>query len=183
MTGPREIWTIGHWTHPVADFLELLHPRAIASLVDVRAHPGSRRSPQFGSDAMAAWLADDGIDYRRLAALSGRRPRQDADPSINAGWQNSSFKNYADYTLTDEYRRGVEELTAIAASRRTAIMCGEPVPWRCHRLLISNTLVVQGWAVHHVMPDGSVREHVLGQWGAPATLEGEYLTYPDEASD
>lgn len=183
MTETRELWTIGHWTHPVTDFLALLHERGTESLVDVRAHPGSRRSPQFGSDAMSAWLADDGIDYRRLAALSGRRPRQDVDPRINGGWQNNSFKNYADYTLADEYHRGVQELEAVAASRRTAVMCGEPVPWRCHRLLISNTLVARGWSVHHIMPDGTVREHVLGQWGAPALVEGDGLTYPADVTD
>lgn len=184
MDDSREIWTIGHWTCPIPEFLAPLDEHGIEVLVDVRAHPGSRRNPQFGSDAMGAWLPEDGIDYRRIPELGGRRPRQDVDPRINAAWQNQSFKNYADYTLTDEYRSGIDELTAIARSRRVAIMCGEPMPWRCHRLLIANTLVAQGWTVEHLTTGGEPRRHVLGQWGAVPVVDADgRVTYPDRAED
>ncbi|KRE43143.1 DNA repair protein [Knoellia sp. Soil729] len=176
------MWTIGHWTCPIPDFLAPLDEHRIELLADVRAHPGSRRNPQFGSDAMSEWLPENGIDYVWLPELGGRRRRQDApdvDPEINGGWQNASFKNYADYTLTDAYRSAIDDLTTTARTRRVAIMCGEPMPWRCHRLLISNTLTAQGWKVEHLVTGGDARLHVLGQWGATPTV-GEHgeLTYP-----
>ena len=178
-----EIWTIGHWTNPQAEFLARLGQHRIHLVADVRAHPGSRRNPQFGSEAMAQWLPEHGIGYRHLGALGGRRPRQDVDPTLNAGWQNVSFKNYADYTLTDEYRGGIDELLALAGAHRVTIMCGEPVPWRCHRLLIANTLVARGWLVWDVLPGGEARRHQLGQWGAdPVTDEHGRLTYPPGTS-
>ncbi|GAB3474416.1 DUF488 domain-containing protein [Nocardiopsis coralliicola] len=181
MTAGPAIWTIGHWTLPIADFAALLHEHRIGLLADVRAHPGSRRSPQFGSEAMSRWLSENGIAYLRLPQLGGRRPRQDVAPGINAGWRNPSFRNYADYTLTEGYRSGIGELTAIAESRRVAIMCAEPVPWRCHRLLIANTLAARGWPVRHLFADGTEREHVLGQWGAPPAIDGQrQVTYPGQ---
>jgi len=180
--GPATIWTIGHWTHPIGEFVELLDGSGIELVADVRAQPGSRRSPQFDSDALRQSLRDADIDYLRLAALAGRRRRQDVDPGINAAWQNTSFKNYADYTLSDEYRGGVEQLTALARDRRVVVMCGEPVPWRCHRLIIATTLTAQGWTVLHLMPDGSTRRHELGQWGAAPVVDGDRVTYPDQPS-
>lgn len=180
----RTIWTIGHWTSPVPDFLDTLGSRRVEVLVDVRAHPGSRRSPQYGEDAMARWLPEHGIEYRRIAALGGRRRRQDVDPTLNAGWQNESFKNYADYTLTAGFRAGFEELTGLAGTRRVAVMCGEPMPWRCHRLLVSNALVARGWAVEHLVAGGAPRPHVLGQWGATPVVDGEgRVIYPAEAQN
>lgn len=174
-----ELWTIGHWTCPRETFLEPLFGAEIEQLVDVRALPGSRRSPQFDSDEMQQWLADSEIGYLHMAELGGRRRRQDVDPQINAGWHNASFKNYADYTLTDEFRDGLERLMTLATERRTVIMCGEPMPWRCHRLLISNLLVARGWSVHHLIVDSAPREHRLGQWGAEPVVEGRRVTYPD----
>jgi len=182
-TDAGEIWTIGHWTCPVPAFLEPLDEHGMELLVDVRAQPGSRRSPQFSSDAMPGWLRDAGIDYVHLAELGGRRPRQDVDPAVNAGWQNASFKNYADYTLTDAYERGIERLTALARSRRAVVMCGEPMPWRCHRLLVANTLVARGWTVWHLMVGAAARRHRLGQWGAtPVVDESGRVTYPAATS-
>lgn len=181
MTHAREMWTIGHWTCPIPTFLEPLDAARIDLLVDVRAHPGSRRNPQFGSAEMAQWLPEHGIDYRHLPALAGRRRKQpDIDPSINAGWQNASFKNYADYTLTDAFHDGLADLTELGQAHRVAIMCGEPMPWRCHRLLISNALTAQGWTVRHLVAGGPTREHVLGQWGATPTVHGGHVTYPDQ---
>lgn len=179
-----EIWTIGHWTSPPADFLAQLQRHRIDVVADVRAHPGSRRNPQYGGDAMAHWLPEAGVDYLQLPALGGRRPRQDVDPSLNAGWQNASFRNYADYGLTGDYERGIEQLTELARTRRVAIMCGEPMPWRCHRLLIANTLVARCWTVWDILPGGEARRHELGQWGVePVADERGRLTYPPAAEE
>src|SRR6185437_124630 len=180
MSNDPEIWTIGHWTCPVSAFLQPLDYQDIDLLADVRAQPGSRRNPQFGSEAMAHWLKDAGIVYVHLPELGGRRPNQHAEPDTNAGWQNTSFKNYADYTLTAEYDHGIARLTALALSHRTVVMCGEPMPWRCHRLLIANTLTVRGWTVWHLMGEACPRKHQLGRWGAtPIVDEQGRLTYPD----
>jgi uncharacterized protein (DUF488 family) len=175
----HQIWTIGHWTCPIPTFLEPLDAAHVDLLADVRAHPGSRRNPQFGGTEMAQWLPEHGIDYRHLPALAGRRRRQpDIDPDVNAGWRNDSFRNYADYTLTEEFERGLAELTELASRRRVAIMCGEPMPWRCHRLLIANSLTARGWTVRHLVAGGPTRTHVLGQWGATPAVDGGRVTYP-----
>ncbi|WP_030901892.1 DUF488 family protein [Streptomyces sp. NRRL F-5126] len=176
----REIWTIGHWTCPEQEFLGLLDAQRIDTLVDVRAHPGSRASPQFLADAMRGWLERAGIAYTYLGEeLGGRRRRQDVDPAINAGWRNASFKNYADYTLGPAYERGIDRLTSLAAGHRVAVMCAEPVPWRCHRLLIANTLTARGWTVLHILGTGEPRAHELGGWGAAARVDPDgTVTYP-----
>lgn len=180
MSDRNEIWTIGHWTCPVPAFLDPLDRAGINLLADVRAQPGSRRSPQFGS-GMSSWLGDAGIRYIHLPELGGRRRQQVVDPSINAGWENASFKNYADYTITDEYRRGLTRLISLARSNRVAIMCGEPMPWRCHRLLIANSLVAQGWTVWHLISGSAPRRHQLGQWGAtPVVDQHRHVAYPAE---
>lgn len=174
---PGELWTIGHGNSSEPEFLRRLLDHGIELLVDVRALPGSRRSPQFDADRMPQWL--DGIDYLRSPELGGRRARQDVDPGINAGWRNASFKNYADHTLTEPYQRGLERLRASATDRRTAVMCGEPVPWRCHRLLIATSLVARGWTVWHLIGDGRPHRHELGEWGAePSVAEDGTVTYP-----
>jgi len=173
------LWTVGHWTWSQEEFLELLAPDAIEQLVDVRALPGSRRSPQFDAERMQTWLAAAGIDYRHDPDLTGRRRRQDVDPAINAGWQNVSFKNYADHTLGPAYRSAIERLELAATERRTVIMCGEPMPWRCHRLLISNTVVARGGVVWHLMGRAPRQPHELGRWGAtPQVGPGGHVTYP-----
>lgn len=180
---PGTIWTIGHWTCPKPVFLHPLLEHDIELLVDVRALPGSRRSPQFDADEMPQWLAEVDIDYLHLPELGGRRKRQDVDPEINAGWQNASFKNYADYTLTTGYRDGLDRLQKLATEHRTVLMCGEPMPWRCHRLLISNSLVARGWDVWHLIAEGEPRRHELGQWGArPDVAADGTVTYAPESS-
>ena len=175
----REIWTIGHWTCPEPAFLSPLHEYDISLLADVRAQPGSRRNPQFGRDTMPRWLARAGIDYVHLPELGGRRRKQDVDPDINAGWRQPSFRNYADYTLGPQYREGIQRLTALATEHRTAIMCGEPMPWRCHRLLIATTLTAQGWTVWHLIGGAEPRRHEPGMWGATPSISADgQVTYP-----
>ncbi|HIY22916.1 MAG TPA: DUF488 domain-containing protein [Candidatus Brachybacterium merdigallinarum] len=177
------IWTLGHWTCPEGDVLTTFRGAGIDELVDVRRLPGSRRSPQFDAEEMVRWLGEAGIGYRRSAELAGRRPKQsDVDPQLNAGWQNTSFKNYADHTLTPEYERGIEALTDLAAEHHVVVMCGEPMPWRCHRLLIANTLVARGWEVVHLRVGSAPAEHELGAWGArPVLREDGALVYPPDA--
>lgn len=179
------IWTLGHWTSPVDAVLATLRSVEIDELVDVRKLPGSRRSPQFDAEEMTRWLGGAGIGYRRSAELTGRRPKQrDVDPQLNAGWQNTSFRNYADHTLSAEYEQGIEELEALAAEHHVAVMCGEPMPWRCHRLLISNTLVARGWKVVHLRVGSAPAVHELGAWGArPIVREDGTVIYPPEAQE
>ncbi len=175
----REIWTVGHWTCPEETFIGLLDAQHIGVLADVRAQPGSRRSPQFSRDAMREWLERAGIDYVYLDELGGRRRKQDVDPAANAGWHNASFRNYADYTLLPAYEHGIARLTGLAARDRVAVMCGEPMPWRCHRLLIANTLTARGWTVRHIMDAGEPRVHELGAWGAAPRADAHgRVTYP-----
>lgn len=179
------IWTLGHWTSPVDAVLATLRSVEIDELVDVRKLPGSRRSPQFDAEEMTRWLGGAGIGYRRSAELTGRRPKQrDVDPQLNAGWQNTSFRNYADHTLSAEYEQGIEELEALAAEHHVAVMCGEPMPWRCHRLLISNTLAARGWEVVHLRVGSAPAVHELGAWGArPIVREDGTVIYPPEAQE
>ena len=175
-----EIWTIGHSTRSTEEFLALLHDHAIDSLVDVRSYPGSRRCPQFGRETMSVWLADDAITYQHASDLGGRRNRQhDVDPAINAAWRNASFRNYADYTLGNEYQAGIVQLATMAQTSRVAFMCSEALPWRCHRSLIANTLVARDWAVHHLMSVGKVIEHRLGAWGPEPLVADGRVTYPE----
>jgi uncharacterized protein (DUF488 family) len=187
-TVPGELWTIGHWTCPPDVVLETLGSAGITLLADVRRTPGSRASPQFNPDQLSSWLAAAGIGYVHLPKLGGRRPRSTVvDPATNAGWQNAGFRNYADYTLTPDYEDGLAQLAGLARSGRVAIMCGEPMPWRCHRLLIATTLTARGWAVTHLMTNARPQPHRLGRWGAtPVVRPDGVVTYPaqpDGAAD
>lgn len=174
------IWTIGHSTRTAEEVLTLLHSCAIDSLVDVRSFPGSRRCPQFGREVMSTWLADDGIAYRHMSALGGRRNKQrDVDTAINAAWKNASFKNYADYTLSEAFEAALSDLIEMAQSSRVAYMCSESVPWKCHRLIISSSLVARGLSVHHIMTASKVTEHQLGQWGPKPMIADGRVNYPE----
>lgn len=174
-----EIWTVGHWNLSVEEFLRPLRDTQIQLLVDVRSLPGSRRSPQFNREAMERWLPDAGITYTHMADLGGRRRSQDVDPDVNAGWNNESFKRYADYTLDDSYSDAITALDNLALAQRTVIMCGEPVPWRCHRSIIADTLVSRNWTVTHLLHGAPPVNHVLGKWGAkPVVGDDGRVFYP-----
>lgn len=174
MTGaPRELLTVGHSTHALADFLALLRGAGVQLVADVRRAPGSRRHPHFAASALAASLAQAGVGYEHLPDLGGRR--SPAADSINDGWQVAAFRGYADHLRTSEFAAGRERLAALAAERRTAIMCAEALPWRCHRRLIADALVVRGWTVDHVGPDGRLTRHELTAF---AEADGERLRYP-----
>jgi uncharacterized protein (DUF488 family) len=178
----REVWTIGHWICPEETFVGLLRGEGVELVADVRSHPGSRTSPQFAQEALRGWLARAGIGYVHLPELGGHRPKQDVEPGINAGWRQRSFHNYADYTLTPGYEQGIKRLTGLAGAQRVAYLCAEPMPWRCHRLLISNTLTARGWSVRHIMGGRTVQVHEFGQWGAtPSVHDDGTITYPPDA--
>jgi len=167
-----EIFTIGHVAMPIDHFVELLKRFDIRMLVDIRRFPGSRKSPQFGSDALRESLAEAGIGYMHLVALGGRRqPRPD---SQNCAWRNMSFRGYADYMETPEFAEGLRELMDLARNQRVAIMCSEAVWWRCHRSMVSDALMAQGWQVWHIMSDGARKPH---RFTEPARLENGELTY------
>lgn len=171
---PR-LFTIGHSTHPLDQFLALLTRCHIARLGDIRRFPGSRKYPHFNRDSLAKSLPDAGIEYHWIEALGGRRGKMANGSSSNLGLRNESFRNYADYMLTEEFREGVKQLLAIAAGEPTAFMCSESVFWRCHRRLVADYLLVNGIAVQHIMPSGELRPHTLTKG---ARIEGGVLTYP-----
>src|SRR5579864_2577486 len=146
------IFTIGHSTHPIAEFLTLLQQVAVDLLVDVRSIPRSRTNPQFNADVLPKALAEAGITYRHLRALGGLRHRTKGGiPSPNTLWRVAAFRNYADYATTDAFRRGLDELRALARGHCCAIMCAEAVWWRCHRRIIADYLLAEGTAVAHIM--------------------------------
>ena len=166
------VYTIGHSTRDIAEFVALLDRSRIERLIDVRAFPGSRRYPHFNRDELARTLPGYGIEYRHLPSLGGRRrPRPDAPPSA---WRNESFRGYADYMRTPEFHRALDELMTLATERRTVIMCSEAVPWRCHRSLISDALYARDVTVEHILDSGTSR-HALTSF---AVVNDGQVSYP-----
>jgi uncharacterized protein (DUF488 family) len=157
MTKHLSIWTIGHSTLPIGEFVQALKAFAIQTLVDVRSFPGSRRYPQFNKDRLLASLADAGIEYVHSPELGGRRHAK--PDSLNIAWRNETFRGYADYMETEDFRKSIERLLEISRAHRTAIMCAEAVWWRCHRGLISDYLKVKEVRVVHILSAGKSDEH------------------------
>lgn len=171
------IWTIGHSTHPLERFVELLRAHGIEAVADVRRHPGSKRNPQYGAQALPAALGDAGIGYVAFVDLGGRRaPHAD---SANSAWRNDAFRGYADYMDTPAYENARARLLALARERRTALMCAEGLWWQCHRALISDDLKSRGVVVHHIAPDARVSEHPYTQ--AARIVEGRLVYGRGEA--
>lgn len=170
----RTIYTIGHSTHTIEEFIAMLQAHNIQELVDVRTVPRSRHNPQFGTDELAASLRQVGIAYTHLAKLGGlRRTTKD---SVNTGWQNTSFRGYADYMATPEFRDGLEQLQRLAETKTVAIMCAEAVPWRCHRSLTSDALTTLGWQVLHITGKKTAKQHELTPF---LKVQDGNLTYPE----
>jgi uncharacterized protein (DUF488 family) len=168
------LWTIGHSNRDLAEFLDLLMEERIEAVADVRRFPGSRRYPQFGRQALSAELDERGIKYVHLPGLGGRRTQR--TPSTqNSGWRVAAFAAYADYMLSSEFASSFEELSTLAAASRTAIMCAEALPWRCHRRLIADQFVALGWTVRDIIGSGQVRQHELPPF---ARIADGHLTYP-----
>ena len=171
------IFTIGHSTRPIAEFLSLLQDVGVDLLVDVRSIPRSRTNPQFNADALPGPLGDAGIRYLHLSALGGLRHRKKGAPtSLNTFWHVAAFGNYADYAATDAFRTGLNKLRELSRANCCAIMCAEAVWWRCHRRIIADYLLVQGIPVTHIMGSGKVDPAKLTP-GAHVLADGA-LVYP-----
>jgi uncharacterized protein (DUF488 family) len=153
------VLTIGHSTHPFEEFAAMLGAHGIERLVDVRTIPKSRRHPQYNTEFLAAELPARSIDYVHMKSLGGLR--KPAKNSRNTGWRNESFRGYADYMATEEFQQGMNRLIDLAREKRTAMMCAEGVPWRCHRSLIGDALLVRGVHVEDIMSATSSRDHQL----------------------
>ena len=172
MAKELSLWTIGHSTLAIEDLIDRLKAFRIETLVDVRSYPGSRRYPQFNKENLRDSLTNAGVSYLHLPELGGRRKTR-AD-SLNLAWRNESFRGYADYMETQEFRAGIERLREIAGEGATAIMCSEAVWWRCHRSLISDYLKVQGIEVIHIMTAAKSEVHPFTS--AAKIVDGE-LSY------
>ena len=157
MSQVSSVFTIGHSTRSLDEFIEILKSFPIEILVDVRSFPGSRRYPHFNREALKGSLGGVNIEYAHLPELGGRRrPLPD---SLNMAWRNESFRGYADYMETDDFRDGIDRLLDLARDRRTVIMCSEAVWWRCHRSMISDYLKAKGVDVIHILAAGRSEGH------------------------
>ena len=154
---PASLWTVGHSTHAIDAFLDILRAHGVTRVADVRRFPGSRRHPHFHPDALEGSLSAAGIAYTPMPELGGRR-RPLAD-SPNVAWRNDAFRGYADYMDTPAFAAAAGELAAAARRDRVAVMCAEAVWWRCHRALIADAFKSRGWTVLHLLGVGAPREH------------------------
>ncbi len=169
------ILTIGHSRRALEELIRLLQAHQVTQLVDVRTVPRSRHNPQFNRDTLPDDLKAVGIDYLHMPGLGGlRHPRPD---SPNAGWQNTSFRGFADYMQTPEFLENLQKLMTLAEQHRVALMCAEAVPWRCHRSLIADALFVRGYPVQHILSATRAQAHKLTPF---AHVEEGHITYPEE---
>ncbi|MBS0478675.1 MAG: DUF488 domain-containing protein [Proteobacteria bacterium] len=178
---PLPLFTIGHSTRTIAEFVDLLRAGNVALVVDIRTVPRSRTNPQYNLDVLPGELAPYQIGHLRIAELGGLRGRQsDVPPDINAYWTNQSFHNYADYALSAGFRSGMAQLLDVAEERRTAIMCSEAVWWRCHRRLVADYLIRANRAVYHLMGKDAVQPAKI----TPAAVyAGDGIHYPRPEED
>ena len=172
---PATVWTVGHSTRPMTDFLTLLQAHGIEAIADVRRFPGSRRHPHFARESLEQSLPEAGLEYLWLPELGGRR--RPAKDSPHIGWRNDSFRGYADHLASAEFAEGHRKLLALARERRTAMMCSESLWWRCHRGLVSDVLKLEGIQVLHIQDPARAPEH---PWTAPARVVDGHLVYAPE---
>ncbi len=167
------VFTVGHSTRSFEELLELLRAHGVERLVDVRTVPRSRRNPQFNRDTLAKSLRNRRIGYRHMKDLGGlRRPARD---SVNTAWRNASFRGYADYMQTESFDTALGRLAELAQEKATVIMCAEAVPWRCHRSMIADALIVRGFEVRDIMSATSAKPRTLNPM---ARVNGRQVTYP-----
>jgi len=167
------VYTIGHSTHPIDEFLLILKTYSINLLTDIRTVPRSRHNPQYEQAEFRKSLQRQNIDYVHMPSLGGlRHARKD---SVNTGWKNASFRGYADYMQTQEFAVAIDELVALAEKSKTAIMCAEAVPWRCHRSLVSDALLIRGLEVIDLLSGTNAKPHKITPW---AVIQGQQITYP-----
>jgi uncharacterized protein (DUF488 family) len=175
VTRPTTIYTIGHSTRSIEEFLAILRAHGVERVADVRTIPRSRHNPQFGADRLSESLREAGIEYTPMPRLGGlRRPRPD---SANTGWHHPAFRGYADYMETAAFAEALEELARLAAAKRTVVMCAEAVPWRCHRSLLADALTVRGIAVVDLFDERKAEPHRLTPI---ARVEDGRLGYPSD---
>jgi len=172
------VFTIGHSSRTWEAFLELLRAHKIERVVDVRTVPRSRHNPQFNRETLSVKLRGRRISYVHLRKLGGlRHARRD---SVNLGWHNASFRGFADYMQAPEFEEGLRRLITLAKQKRSAIMCAEAVPWRCHRSLLADALVVRGIRAEHIISGKRTQVHELTPFGR---VQGKQITYPLELND
>jgi uncharacterized protein (DUF488 family) len=170
------IYTVGHSTHPTEAFLHLLAQHHVELLIDVRSFPGSRRWPQFNRDMLEASVKGAGISYLWCQILGGRRKSRFAD-SPHRAWENSAFRSYAEYADSAEFAAGLEHLMRLAKAQQCAMMCSEGLWWRCHRRIIADHMVLLGWNVKHIMPNGKLVAHSLPAF---ARIDAARIIYDGE---
>jgi uncharacterized protein (DUF488 family) len=171
---PRTIFTVGHSTRPLEEFIRILQAYGITRLVDIRTVPRSRHNPQYNRESLPAALEAAEIRYSHLPELGGlRKPRAD---SPNTGWRNGSFRGFADYMQTPGFEDGLRKLTEVAEAETTAIFCAEAVPWRCHRSLVADALVARGYVVADILDLEHSRPHRLTPF---IRIVGTGITYPE----
>jgi uncharacterized protein (DUF488 family) len=170
------VFTIGHSTRELAEFISLLKAHGVTEIADVRSVPRSRHNPQFNRDTLPDALKTAGIGYVHLAGLGGLRHTHTDSP--NLAWRNASFRGYADYMQTDAFAENLEQLIELARHKQVSLMCAEAVPWRCHRSLIGDALTVRGIPVEDIMSATHRQPHTLTPW---AHVDGSRITYPAEA--
>ena len=171
------LYTVGHSTRSLDAFVTLLTHHKVRCVADVRRFPRSRKYPHFNADALARTLPDAGLTYAPLPALGGRRRTLPDSP--NTGWRNDGFRGYADHMTSAEFLGGIERLADLASQSPTAIMCAEAVPWRCHRSLVADALLVRGFQVLDIMSQTKATPHKLTPF---ARVEGTTITYPSPES-
>lgn len=168
------IFTIGHSTHSQQEFIDILKAFDVRRVVDIRSLPGSRYCPQFNQEEMQIYLPKNKIEYIHFPDLGGRRKGKNKT-SVNLAWRSLSFRNYADYMQTLEFRVAIRELIHMAREKITVIMCAEVLPMRCHRSLVSDALIARGWDVFDIFNIKTVTPHFLTSF---AQVEGKEITYP-----
>jgi uncharacterized protein (DUF488 family) len=157
LSPPGTLWTVGHSTHPLAEFIDILHAHGVTRIADVRRFPGSRKYPHFNPDVLRENLAASGIGYTPVPELGGRRKALPDSP--HSAWRNEAFRGYADYMDTAEFAAAAAGLAALAREDHVATMCAEGVWWRCHRSMIADYFKANGWTVMHIMGLAAPKEH------------------------
>jgi uncharacterized protein (DUF488 family) len=172
------LFTIGHSNRPLEDFLEILKAYGIRRVIDIRTIPRSRHNPQFNREELARSLDAAKIAYVHLKKLGGlRHARPD---SKNLGWHNASFRGFADYMQTEEFQLGLERVLKLPATKPSALMCAEAVPWRCHRSLVADALLVRHVPVSHILGSSRAQPHTLTPF---ARVRGKQITYPTDVPE
>ena len=174
LSSSLSVLTIGHSTRSIDEFIRLLTAHRVDRVIDIRTIPRSRHNPQFSRDLLSQALRRVGIRYRHMPGLGGlRHPRRN---SANSGWRNAGFRGYADYMQTASFRRSLDRCIDIAKGSHVVLMCAEAVPWRCHRSLVADALIVRGIAVSEITSGVRARPHSLTPW---AEVNGTHITYPE----